>query len=146
MTPELAPDLVPAVVGGTAGFIGGTVTALMKDVTVRKSLAAVLGGAGIGTFIAPVFVHGLTLPVESAGVIGLCGGVGVFGVLAATERIAIRMIDNLETLLPGVFRDRTPTPPTSAPGSPSSLKEKPPPDPSIGPFGPVEPGEPNGPV
>lgn len=103
--------IVPIVVGGTAGFIGGAVAALAQPNTLRRVAMAVIGGTGIGTCFAPVIVHGFSLPVETAGIVGFVGGVGVFGFVAGLQKISDRFGVNPETFLPSSMRDRIPVPP-----------------------------------
>jgi hypothetical protein len=102
-------DLVaPAVLGCTAGFVGGTVAALVREPTWRQTGAAVLGGAGLGGFIAPSLVEWLGAPLGVAGAIGFLGGLGVFGFVAGIQRLSSRFGENPEAILPESIRSRLP--------------------------------------
>jgi hypothetical protein len=83
--PALEALFVPAVIGGTAGFIGGTVAALDRKSDLRHVFSAVLAGTGTGTFIAPAIVSWLTLPVSVAGVVCFVGGLAVYGLIAGVR-------------------------------------------------------------
>jgi hypothetical protein len=131
--------LVPAVIGGTAGFIGGAVAALGRETTVRRVLVAVLGGLGIGTFVAPPAVNWFSLPPEVAGVVGFLGGLGVFGIVEGVVKLTDRFGQNPERVLPQSIRDRLRdlSPPAAADQTPRPFQEDRPDPPS-----PPAPGEP----
>lgn len=113
--------LIPSVIGGTAGFIGGAVAALVKQTTVRQVLAAVLGGLGVGTFVAPALVLWFNLLPDMAGVVGFVGGLGIFGIITGVGKIFDRIGARPELVLPSAVREHLaedepePEPPPKAP-------------------------------
>lgn len=99
-------NIVSMVLGGVAGFSGGAVSALTKQGGARETALAVLGGTGLGTFVAPFFVAWFDLPLPVSGVIGFVGGLGVFGIVTGIQTLANRFAERPESLLPESVRGR----------------------------------------
>lgn len=115
-------QLLPAVIGGVAGFLGGSVAALGRNAKAREVAVAILGGLGIGATVPPVAMIFWDIPVAATGFVGFVGGLGVFGIIAGIQKLAGRFEANPESMLPDpfqtVFRDRDGRPPPKPPGRP----------------------------
>ena len=71
--------------GSAGGLFGGMVAAVIKQQSRREQLACVLGGFGIGTFLAPGAVLYYKMHPFVAGAIGFVGGVAVNGVISVIQ-------------------------------------------------------------
>src|SRR5262245_14080142 len=101
-------DFGNAAFGAAGGVLGGAVTALNRETTLRQALVAVLGGLGFGAFLPPAIVAYYDLSPIISGAAGFIAGLAVFGLIAAFQGLGDRVARNPGVLLPKPIADRLP--------------------------------------
>lgn len=96
---SLPPEVINAAVGGSAGLLGGGVTAISRKADGRQVITGLFGGMGFGAFVPPLLAHYWGLPPLACGGLGYFGGLMIFGIIAGSQRLGGRIASDPSIVL-----------------------------------------------